>query len=214
MKPTAGVSMTIDRRYTIRTGCRSPRRAANNCFARSRILSSCRSRASPPQCRRASDWCSDRGNKAIFRISMHSMNAGPAPGSTPKGEWGAGAVELVEIPSGRETNDNIVAFSGARRNHCCPGIPRNLPIASAGADEPAAAQGSWAKWSRPVPAPASTASGACSCWISSAPARKLDGLAPRSRVHPPARFQTRPWFRTASCTACAPASKSIRRMPM
>jgi glucans biosynthesis protein len=28
----------------------------------------------------------------------------------PKGDWGAGAVELVEIPSGRESNDNIVAF--------------------------------------------------------------------------------------------------------
>jgi glucans biosynthesis protein len=28
----------------------------------------------------------------------------------PKSEWGAGAVELVEIPSGRESNDNIVAF--------------------------------------------------------------------------------------------------------
>ena len=27
-----------------------------------------------------------------------------------KGEWGAGAVELVEIPSGRESNDNIVVF--------------------------------------------------------------------------------------------------------
>ena len=28
----------------------------------------------------------------------------------PRSEWGPGAVELVEIPSGRETNDNIVAF--------------------------------------------------------------------------------------------------------
>jgi glucans biosynthesis protein len=28
----------------------------------------------------------------------------------PRSEWGAGSVELVEIPSGRETNDNIVAF--------------------------------------------------------------------------------------------------------
>ncbi len=28
----------------------------------------------------------------------------------PKGDWGPGAVELVEIPSGRESNDNIVAF--------------------------------------------------------------------------------------------------------
>jgi glucans biosynthesis protein len=28
----------------------------------------------------------------------------------PKGDWGPGAVELVEIPSGRESNDNIVTF--------------------------------------------------------------------------------------------------------
>lgn len=28
----------------------------------------------------------------------------------PKGDWGAGRVELVEIPTGDETNDNIVAF--------------------------------------------------------------------------------------------------------
>ena len=28
----------------------------------------------------------------------------------PKSDWGAGAVELVEIPSSRETNDNITAF--------------------------------------------------------------------------------------------------------
>ena len=34
----------------------------------------------------------------------------PSTWVTPKGDWGAGAVELVEIPSGRESNDNIVAF--------------------------------------------------------------------------------------------------------
>ena len=34
----------------------------------------------------------------------------PSAWITPKGDWGPGAVELVEIPSGRETNDNIVAF--------------------------------------------------------------------------------------------------------
>ncbi len=34
----------------------------------------------------------------------------PSAWITPKGDWGSGAVELVEIPSGRETNDNIVAF--------------------------------------------------------------------------------------------------------
>jgi glucans biosynthesis protein len=34
----------------------------------------------------------------------------PSTWVEPMGDWGAGAVELVEIPSGRETNDNIVAF--------------------------------------------------------------------------------------------------------
>jgi len=34
----------------------------------------------------------------------------PSAWVEPTGEWGAGAVELVEIPSGRESNDNIVAF--------------------------------------------------------------------------------------------------------
>jgi periplasmic glucans biosynthesis protein len=34
----------------------------------------------------------------------------PSAWVEPQGEWGAGGVELVEIPSGRESNDNIVAF--------------------------------------------------------------------------------------------------------
>ena len=34
----------------------------------------------------------------------------PSAWVEPAGEWGPGSVELVEIPSGRETNDNIVAF--------------------------------------------------------------------------------------------------------
>ncbi len=34
----------------------------------------------------------------------------PSAWVEPEGDWGAGAVELVEIPSGRESNDNIVAF--------------------------------------------------------------------------------------------------------
>src|SRR6202522_2467474 len=34
----------------------------------------------------------------------------PSAWVEPRGEWGAGGVELVEIPSGRESNDNIVAF--------------------------------------------------------------------------------------------------------
>jgi len=34
----------------------------------------------------------------------------PSAWVTPKGEWGKGRVELVEIPTNDETNDNIVAF--------------------------------------------------------------------------------------------------------
>ncbi|MDP9082230.1 MAG: glucan biosynthesis protein [Pseudomonadota bacterium] len=34
----------------------------------------------------------------------------PSAWVEPQGDWGPGAVELVEIPSGRESNDNIVAF--------------------------------------------------------------------------------------------------------
>lgn len=34
----------------------------------------------------------------------------PSAWVEPVGDWGPGSVELVEIPSGRETNDNIVAF--------------------------------------------------------------------------------------------------------
>ncbi len=34
----------------------------------------------------------------------------PSAWVEPEGDWGRGALELVEIPSGRETNDNIVAF--------------------------------------------------------------------------------------------------------
>jgi periplasmic glucans biosynthesis protein len=34
----------------------------------------------------------------------------PSAWVEPQGDWGPGGVELVEIPSGRESNDNIVAF--------------------------------------------------------------------------------------------------------
>ncbi len=34
----------------------------------------------------------------------------PSAWVTPQGDWGSGSVELVEIPSGRESNDNVVAF--------------------------------------------------------------------------------------------------------
>jgi glucans biosynthesis protein len=39
-----------------------------------------------------------------------NTSGGRAPGSNPRAIGAPGAVELVEIPSGRESNDNIVAF--------------------------------------------------------------------------------------------------------
>ncbi|MFX5656648.1 glucan biosynthesis protein, partial [Acinetobacter baumannii] len=34
----------------------------------------------------------------------------PSAWIEPKGDWGKGAVQLVEIPTADETNDNIVAY--------------------------------------------------------------------------------------------------------
>jgi periplasmic glucans biosynthesis protein len=52
--------------------------------------SSCRCPRSPVRCHRALASCNDRGSRAIFRISMPSMNGAPAHGSRRK-ETGAGA---------------------------------------------------------------------------------------------------------------------------
>ncbi len=65
----------------------------------------------------------------------------PSAWIEPQGDWGAGAVELVEIPSGRESNDNIVTFwrpaQGLAAGHAAqfayrltwlsePPLPKNL----------------------------------------------------------------------------------------
>jgi glucans biosynthesis protein len=46
----------------------------------------------------------------------------PSAWVEPKGDWGPGALELVEIPSGRESNDNITAFWRPAQN-LTPGHP-------------------------------------------------------------------------------------------
>ena len=45
-----------------------------------------------------------------FQDFENQYDRRPSAWVEPKGDWGPGAVELVEIPSGRESNDNIVAF--------------------------------------------------------------------------------------------------------
>jgi periplasmic glucans biosynthesis protein len=49
----------------------------------------------------------------------------PSAWIEPKGDWGPGAVELVEIPSGRESNDNIVVFWRPTQNFA-PGHPASF----------------------------------------------------------------------------------------
>ena len=59
---------------------------------------------------------------ADFQDFENQYERRPSTWVEPKGDWGPGAVELVEIPSGRESNDNIVAFW--RPAH---GLPSNHP---------------------------------------------------------------------------------------
>jgi glucans biosynthesis protein len=59
----------------------------------------------------------------------------PSAWITPKGDWGAGGVELVEIPSERETNDNIVAFFRPAQNFT-PGHPAQYAYRLTWCDEP------------------------------------------------------------------------------
>jgi periplasmic glucans biosynthesis protein len=59
----------------------------------------------------------------------------PSAWVEPKGEWGAGAVELVEIPSGRESNDNIVAFYRTLQP-LLPGHPAQFAYRITWTDEP------------------------------------------------------------------------------
>jgi glucans biosynthesis protein len=64
----------------------------------------------------------------------------PSAWVEPKGEWGAGAVELVEIPSGRESNDNIVAFYRTAQT-LLPGHPAQFAYRITWTDEPALPKG-------------------------------------------------------------------------
>jgi len=64
----------------------------------------------------------------------------PSAWVEPKGEWGAGSVELVEIPSGRESNDNIVAFFRPAQP-LTPGRPAQFAYRIRWNDEPALPKG-------------------------------------------------------------------------
>jgi periplasmic glucans biosynthesis protein len=59
----------------------------------------------------------------------------PSAWITPRGDWGSGAVELVEIPSGRESNDNVVAFWRPTQT-LMPGHPAQFAYNITWSDEP------------------------------------------------------------------------------
>jgi periplasmic glucans biosynthesis protein len=61
-------------------------------------------------------------DQSDFQDFENQYERRPSAWIEPKGDWGPGGVELVEIPSGRESNDNIVAFW--RPSH---GLPANHP---------------------------------------------------------------------------------------
>ncbi|HWX32855.1 MAG TPA: glucan biosynthesis protein [Steroidobacteraceae bacterium] len=64
----------------------------------------------------------------------------PSAWVEPQGEWGPGAVELVEIPSGRESNDNIVAFWRPAQS-LMPGRPAHFAYRIIWEAEPAIPKG-------------------------------------------------------------------------
>jgi len=64
----------------------------------------------------------------------------PSAWITPMGDWGMGAVELVEIPSGRESNDNIVAFWRPAQP-LTPGHPARFSYRITWNEEPALPKG-------------------------------------------------------------------------
>jgi periplasmic glucans biosynthesis protein len=60
----------------------------------------------------------------------------PSAWVEPQGEWGPGSLELVEIPSGRETNDNIVVFWRPAQS-LTPGHPAHFAYRIIWSAEPA-----------------------------------------------------------------------------
>src|SRR5450631_1092585 len=60
----------------------------------------------------------------------------PSAWIEPKGDWGPGSVELVEIPSGRESNDNIVVFWRPAQS-LMPGHPAHFAYRIIWSAEPA-----------------------------------------------------------------------------
>ena len=60
--------------------------------------------------RAASDWCSASATFDDYEDYEARYELRPSLWVEPRGDWGDGHVELVEIPTDREIHDNIVAY--------------------------------------------------------------------------------------------------------
>ena len=75
-----------------------------------RIPHSCKSRASPPMPPRGFGLVQRSRKFSDYQDLEAQYEKRPSTWIEPTSNWGAGSVQLIEIPSDRETNDNIVAF--------------------------------------------------------------------------------------------------------
>jgi glucans biosynthesis protein len=139
-RPTAAVSMTIAPRCTIPTACMIESNSGEQIFrqlANPTKLQVSTFTTQPPKGFGLVQRSRDQSDFQDFDAQYERR---PSAWIEPKGEWGPGGVELVEIPSGRESNDNIVAFwrpsQGSGR-----GIRRISPTASPGWPSPRCPKG-------------------------------------------------------------------------
>ena len=86
--------------------------------------------------RRASDCSSATAPSRPFRTTTSASTGRPSLWIEPLGEWGQGSVQLLEIPTDAEINDNILAYWRPESRPCRP-VPRcRSPIGSTGAGAP------------------------------------------------------------------------------
>ena len=70
----------------------------------------CRSRPSSTRRRAASACCSASATTSAFQDDEQRFERRPSLWIEPLGDWGQGSVQLLEIPSDSEVNDNILAY--------------------------------------------------------------------------------------------------------
>ncbi len=97
-------------RFTTRMDFRSSTAEASSSGGRSTIRTNCRSAVLPMSILAASASCSGSGIISLIRIWNPVSRRVQAFWFEPIGDWGEGAVKLIEIPTKEEVHDNIAAL--------------------------------------------------------------------------------------------------------